>query len=458
MMRVAYCMQEGSTLAWAKRLKDEGADVMLYMAPQHKGGATRRQPSWRVGEGIVPKARSRDEWVAFGAAYPNTIWFFDTTDSGELAERLRMTGKLVVGGGEFCDRLENDREFGFKIAQECGVSIPPYKAFASVSAAIAFLKTSPQQEVGDGGWAWKSNRNLDAGTFVGSPPEVIEFLEGSVLPSEGDSIACILQERIAGVALSTARWFNGRSFVGPFEGTIEEKKFMNDDVGPSTGCSLNLVWFYQEAAPRVARMLHWDVIEAAFRKHNAPAGLYDINAVVTRSDVWFLEWTPRLGIDSELTSQRGIDSLSDLLLGLAYGKDVDTLFDTNRVYAGFRLSVPPYPTAAEYDLPNKRNALGVPVNGADGLWRKNFVGVGLQVLNERLVCADPDGFIGCVVGAGTNVSEIDNRLRDYVAHDLRVPKLQYRTDAAKIIERDLEAMEKAGYSATRILQRGEVAA
>ena len=50
------------------------------------------------------------------------------------------------------------------------------------------------------------------------------------------------------------------------------------------------------------------------------------DAVVNKQGAYFLEWTPRLGIDSELLSQRAITNLSELLVRLAHGRDVEDLF------------------------------------------------------------------------------------------------------------------------------------
>ena len=49
----------------------------------------------------------------------------------------------------------------------------------------------------------------------------------------------VLQEGLDGIALSTGRWWDGRNWVGPYLGTIERKKFMDNETGPATGCSLN---------------------------------------------------------------------------------------------------------------------------------------------------------------------------------------------------------------------------
>ena len=117
-MKVAILSVEGSALPWAARLRAEGCDVSMYVVSSLER---------RVGEGIVPLERNRDRWLAWGTTDPQTLWFFDCTssdefDSGALADRLRATGRLVVGGGTFMDRLEKDRAFGCAIAAKVGAS------------------------------------------------------------------------------------------------------------------------------------------------------------------------------------------------------------------------------------------------------------------------------------------------------------------------------------------------
>lgn len=445
-MRVAFHSKEMVSLSWARRMQDEGCEVLVYSPPNKE----RAKPNRKIGDGIVNKAISREQWLSWGMSDPQTLWFFDCTDHGELADRLRSTGKLVVGGGSFMDRLENDRAFGTAFAQQCGIQIPPERRFTTISAAMSFLKSNPKQLIGDGGWAWKPNQDLGCGcTIVArTADEALDEL-GNVQRRLGDSHTGIVQERIKGVALSTNRWYNGRAFVGPYIGTIEEKKLMNDDLGPSTGCSLDLGWFYREELPKAAQALRWPRIEAAFRAANAPPGLYDINAVHNRSGAWVLEWTPRLGIDSELVSQRGISNLSQFLWALATGGDVDKFFDIEKTYMGIRLSVPPYPND-DFSL-EKSPAMGIAVRGVDGLWARHFVAVGIAKTPNGFEVADPFGFVGTVVTSGTDIDEMNDELLAF-CKKLEIRDLQYRTDAAAIIGKDLDDLATSGWRSTPVLE------
>lgn len=447
-MRFAYYSVAGESLAWQRRLLDEGNEVLVYIDREIG------KYSAHVGDGIVPKTQNLVEWTNF-AYSPGTISFFDFTGRGQLADQLRKGGRLVVGGGSFCDRLEDDRPFGEAFAEKHGIQAPPSYRFSTITQAISFLRKDPKQKVGDGGWAWKPNKPLGCdATWVDKSTEgMIGWLLLCALPQFGDNNTCLLQERIPGVALSTARWWNGRTWVGPYEATLEEKKLMDGDVGPSTGCSLNLIWYYV-GTPQIARELKFDELAESFRKNNAPPGLYDINAIVNRQGAWFLEWTPRLGYDSELTGQRGITNLGGFLHALAIGSDVDAFFDANQIYAGVRVSIPPYPTE-DKDLKEtlrSKAARGTPVlDGLDGLWEHRFVASGLAKNDQGFTVEAESGYAGVVVASGSSLKSCCDDIYAYLKDTLSIPNLQYRIDAEKIIQHDLDEMAALGWGTTPVL-------
>lgn len=445
MARFAYHSLDGVTLSWARRLHDEGNEVLFFVKEDRKNA---------IGRGIVPMASSYAQWQSWGLADPSTIFFFDQTASGEHADSLRNMGRLVIGGGSFMDRLELDRKWGSDIAAKCGIAIPPTKAFSSITEAISFLQTNPKQEFGDGGWAWKPDRDIGCdATLVGKDAQTIIDHVLQIRRRFGDNQKCIIQEKIDGVAVSTARWWNGMSWVGPFEGTVENKKFMDKNLGPATGCSLNLVWFYREEEPIIGEQLHFEALANVFRKNNAPPGLYDINCILDSRAAWFLEWTPRLGIDSELTSQRGISNLGNFLASLVRGHSVEEFFDIDQAYFDVRLSVPPYPNsidAKDYKSP----ALEVRLQGIDGLWDGMYVCAKIAWDEELGIhCIDPSGMIGSCVMAGTSLKKTYEKMYTWIKEKLKVPDLQYRTDAAEIIQEDLDKLTKFGWSTTDILRK-----
>ncbi len=451
-MRYAYYSVEGESLSWQRRLLDEGHEVLVYI-DKEKG-----RYAQHVGDGLIPKTQNFSEWQQFGAS-PGAISFFDFTGRGEIADSLRRAGRFVIGGGTFCDKLEDDRPFGETFAQRHGIQAPPSYRFSSISQAAAFLKRDPRQKNGDGGWAWKPNRDLgsDATWLDSSTQGMLDWLMFVALPEYGDNQTCLLQERIKGVDLSTNRWWNGRAWVGPYMATIEEKKFLNDNVGSSTGCALNVVWFYP-GTPRIAHELKWESLAESFRKANAPPGLYDINAIVNRQGAWFLEWTPRLGFDSEMTSQRGIAQLGAFLAALAMGTSVDPYFDCNQIYVGVRITVPPYPTADKDIKESSRHKYArnlAILGGVDGLWEKNLVAAGLAMGPNGLQVVTESGYVGVGVSSGSSLKGCCDEVYAYLKDQLVIPNLQYRTDAEKIIQDDLDELGRLGWETTPVLSGDE---
>lgn len=432
-MRVAVASAFGCGLPWWRRLHDEGHDVRVWIEPRsHK----------TVGDGLIRKAGTYEEalsWAKEGSLGGEpTLILFDSSGLGHRADEARKWGLHVVGGGAFCDRLEKDRAFGQRIAQGAGARVPPYQEFGSIADCLTHVKG-----IGDTATFFKTDRYIDSDATHGadSGEAMAEYLAGLIRTSGGHG-KCILQEKIDGVPLSTARWWNGSVFVGPYEATYENKKLMNDNVGPATGCSFNAVWFYAEEQPQIAALLGWESLETAFRKHSAPPGLYDINAIVDdEGEAWYLEWTPRLGYDSEMTSQRLIPDLGAHLYAVATGREPAPLYD-DLAYA-VRLAIPPYPW--EYGEKNEKGtADGRPIYGADGLWDKHFIGYAVRDEEQgELVAAGPEGLIGLSLANGDALGALHEEAIDY-AKSLRVPGLMYRTDGARDTAEAAEKLLGAG--------------
>jgi hypothetical protein len=226
---------------------------------------------------------------------------------------------------------------------------------------------------------------------------------------------------------------------------------MNGEKGPATGCSLNLIWFYREKYPRIAAECHFEELGAWLRSKNAAPGLYDINAIVNAQGAWFLEWTPRLGIDSELTSQRAVTNLGEFIHALATGGEVEHMFDIDQVYCAVRLSVPPYPCEDKL-VSGMKTALDVPVRGADGIWDKHFVAAGVAIGKTGLEIADPYGMVGIAMASGTSLKKCYDKVYAFLDKKLRISNLQYRTDAYDAVKKDLDEMKKAGWKSTSVLR------
>jgi len=434
MARIAIASGFSCSLAWQARLVDEGHKVMVW---------NKERQLRRVGEGIIPLAGTFDEAYWFCKEGINArepvMFFFDSSGLGDEADRVRRYGIPVVGGGSFCDRLEKDRKFGFDIAEEAGCLIPPHETYSSLTESEA---AAPDMEL-----YFKTDRYLEADATKGlkDKEHLSEYFKG-IRHRFGDKIKHILQEKIEGVALSTARWYNGREFVGPYEATYEHKAFMDGDLGGSTGCSFNAVFFHKND-PKIAEDLGWDNLTLSFRQNEAPAGLYDINGVVAEDGaVYFLEWTPRLGYDSEMTSFRLMPSLGDHLFAMAEGRDMP-LPKGDLAYS-IRLSIAPYPW--EHPRNDQKGTVdGRFVRGNDGLWDKHFIAFQQRMDPENgLVMAGSEGIVGLSLATGRKLSELHDEAFDFAKemHKRGEPSgMQFRTDGAKCIKEDAEKVKEAGH-------------
>lgn len=432
-MRIAIASEFGNGLSWWKRLADEGHEVLVWIKPLDGN---------HVGEGIVPRTNSWETLFQFAKtgvlARRQTMMLFDSSGLGEKADEARSWGIPIIGGCGFADRLEKDRAFGFRIAEEAGILIPPHEQFESFADALMFV-----QDMSDTPIYFKSDRFLDSDATHGADTteEMVEYLE-YVIRTYGSHGKCIIQQKIEGVPVSTARWWNGQAFVGPYQCTLEHKKFLNDDLGPSTGCAMNALWFYQDT-PRISQELHWEALSHAFRKNAAAPGLYDANCVVTpQGESYFLEWTPRLGYDSEMTSHRLFPSLGGLLEGVCFGRSEPA--PSPQLAYSIRLGVPPYPWEHSKKV-DQKSCVGTYVSGDVGdLWSESFIGYDLRIKDGHLEVASPEGIVGLTYAQGHRLGQLNEECIE-AAKKIRAPGLSYRTDGDKVLRKDAQAMKDAGY-------------
>jgi len=119
-------------IAWS--VVKEGHDVKFYIHDSHEK---------EIADGFVPKTNN---WQA-DVDWADLVVFDDVLGQGTHAHRLRKTGKLVVGGTPYTDRLEDDRAFGQKELRNAGVSIIPQENFTSFDDAIKFVESNPGRYV-----------------------------------------------------------------------------------------------------------------------------------------------------------------------------------------------------------------------------------------------------------------------------------------------------------------------
>lgn len=392
-----------------KRLKEEGNDCAINILEDDYSD---------VYDGILPKER---------APKPDAIVIFDSSGMGARADRLRESGFSIFGGSKFHDRLECDRDFGLEFMTKNDIRIPETTVFADFATGIDFIRKNSKKR-----YVFKpSGKSVPAHlTYVGSDAEDLIIFMGFVEKNYFNDIDdFILQEFVEGSIISSEYWVGANGFIEPINHTVEAKKFMNDDIGPSTGCSGNLVWFGEESTELARLLRHTEIalMQEGF------LGPIDINCIVNEKGIYGLEWTPRFGLDAmpSLLAALGCDIgevISDAVQGVKTQMDFRSAFS-----GGIRITIPPYPIepesikSMEKLAPNK----GIPIRGLEGPdCEVYFYEVKLD--DELLVHSSGTGVIACV----SSTSDDSESCFDFpldVLNEAKIPDKQYRTDLGSVL-------------------------
>lgn len=446
-MRVAVVDSWGTATSWWLRLQAEGCDVRAYVDTTDGGH------NGKVGDGLVTKEGSYERLVSWAKEAPeDTVVLFCQSKYGDKADALRKDGLYVVGGGAFADKLEDDRMFGQDIAAAVGMNIPKFKAFTSISDAISFY--SGERE----GGVFKSDDYLesDATQVCATSEQLVEYLR-HLRERFRDRVKFIVQDLIGGkesVDFDLARWWNGEEFVGPYELTMEKKRFLAEDFGPSTGCALNCGWWVED--PEFAHEVHFEKLAEIYRAMMAPPGIYAYNFRLSDDDgrPYYLETTPRLGYDSEPTGSLLLDSLSDFLWCVAT-REGGTQVSSDLAFS-VRLSVPPYPHET-VESQDELSAKGIPLPGDLGsMYEPPFLAYQVALEEgEGLYVASPEGVVGLAAAVGDDLGKMGERVMEF-AHDLHkdVSKLQVRPDAVKVLRDDARKIEAFGFEVHPAILKG----
>lgn len=326
----------------------------------------------------------------------------------------------TIGDGAFNNAAENDRMFGIEIMEECGIQVPPYKCFTETSSAKAFIHKTNKRYV------YKPDGGQDqdtATTYVASSPDdMLEYLDKVNAITKGAPF--MLQEFIPGTEVSIEGYFNGQDFY-LINCTLEEKKFMNKNHGPNTGCAGNLVFNFGLSEPKVYTEGLKKMIP--FLAKVGYTGMIDLNTIATPKGLFGLEWTPRLGYDASATLFNTYSGdLGEMLHEISTGGVPDQSWNAE-FGAGVRLSIPPYPS----EFPGKHPG-GVPV---DGIEEKDYASTfmyDVELQKDKLVTAGHSGFIATPLGKGGSIAEafeeVDARIKR-----IKLPNMQIRTDIEKSV-------------------------
>jgi phosphoribosylamine---glycine ligase len=265
-----------------------------------------------IADGFVPKVRNWEREVDWA----DVIVFDDTLGQGEKAQALRASGKLVVGGTPYTDRLEDDRSFGQEELKKEGINIVPYRDFDDFDDAISYVKENPERYViKPSGAAGNVKRRL----FVGDEDDgqdVIRVLEAYKKSFPDEIRQFQLQRRVTGVEVAVRAFFNGKEFIYPLNVNFEHKKLFPGNIGPSTG-EMGTAMFW--SGPNILFNSTLKKMEAKLASEGY-VGYIDLNCIVNGNGIYPLEFTARFGYPTISIQQEGMTiPISQFLADLASG-------------------------------------------------------------------------------------------------------------------------------------------
>ncbi len=386
-----------------------------------------------IADGFVPKT---DDWEG-EVDWADVVVFDDTLGQGARAEALRRQGKLVIGGSEYIDRLEDDRSFGQEELKKAGVNIIPYREFTDFDEAIAYVRANPSRYViKPSGEAQNVKRRL----FVGEEDDghdVADVLEAYKRALADQIPVFQLQKRVTGVEVAIGAFFNGSRFITPVNINFEHKKLFPGNLGPSTG-EMGTSMFWTE--PNRLYFQTLAKMETLLAKERF-AGYIDLNCIVNANGIYPLEFTSRFGYPTIFIQQEGMTTpIGQFLWALAAGDD-PKLKVRSGYQVGVRVIVPPYPfdDPGTFDSLSKDAVIYFKRPSNDGVHIEDT-----KLVNGQWLVAGTSGVVLCVVGTGPTMRAAQQQAYSRVRNIL-IPNMYYRDDIGDRWQEDSDRLFAWGY-------------
>ena len=409
-------------IAW--QVKKEGHEVKYFIQDKDIKD---------IADGLVEKT---DNWED-DIAWADVIVFDDVLGQGKKAQKLRKQGKLVIGGTEYTDQLEDNRTFGQEELKKLGVNIIPYAEFDSFNDAIKYVENNPNRYViKPSGEAQNIKRLL----FVGEEEDgkdVIQVLETYKKIWAKTIKTFQLQKRVTGVEVAVGAFFNGQQFAYPININFEHKKLFPGNVGPSTGeMGTTMYW----SGPNRIFNATLQKMEPKL-KEEGYTGYIDINCIVNANGIYPLEFTARFGYPTISIQQEGIlMPISEFLYNLAKGELTE--FKTKSGFQiGVRLLAPPYPfdDKKTFETYSKDTAI---------IFKKpNYEGIHIgdvKLVDNEWVITGNSGIALIVVGTGPTMKQAQTQAYNRIGN-VMIPNMYYRNDIGDRWYEDSDKLHTWGY-------------
>lgn len=408
-------------LAW--QIRKEGHEVKIYI---------KSEGDRDVYDGFLEKVNDWKEHIDWA-----DLIVFDDTGFGSAADDLRKSGKLVVGGSIYTDRLEEDREFGQSEMKRLGMLTLPSWNFDNYDKVLEFIKNNPGRYVyKPSGFVLSDWKGF---LFSGKDEDGKDLYE--VLSQNKKTISkkikqFQLQKFVSGVEVGMSAFFNGHDFITPILIAFEHKRLFPGELGPMTG-EMGTSMFWTEPN-RMFKETTGKMLDELRRCRYV--GYIDINCIVNGRGIYPLEFTCRFGYPTISIQQEGVLSeWGELLYAMAKGQPFDL-----KTKKGFQVGVvcvtPPFPynDPKEFELykdlsilfkkPNIEGMHIGDIKNIDDIWR----------------VAGSSGYVLIVTGNGTTMEEARKQAYSRLDNVILLNMI-YRTDIGATWGEDSDKLQTWGY-------------
>lgn len=405
-LKFLFVSRWGDLLDLAYAVQKEGHEVKMYIEYKE---------CREIGYGMVPKARKWEAHIKWA-----DVIVFDYTGYGKIASELRDAGKLVIGGTEYTDNLELDRNFGQSELKRHKIKILKYKEFTNTEDAIAYVEKNPNKYVIKPCGEMQDYKQL---LFVGREEDGgdVKRVLKAYQKTWGDALGVFqLQKKVVGVEVSVAAFFNGKEFIKPINITFEHKKLFPKELGVSTG-EMGTSMFWTNDNPI------FDATLKKFEKKLAQenfTGHIDINSIVNGNGIYPLEFTSRFGYPQIQIQRAGItEPIGMMLYKIASGKSFK--INTKKGFQiGIYVVVPPFPyeDTKTFDLFSKDAVVLIKKEMKEGVHPMH-----LKMVNGEWLITGNSGLVMVISGTGTTMKEAQRLMYNRV-NNVLINNCYYRTD------------------------------
>lgn len=432
-MRILFVSKDTMAGNLAFLLKKEGHSVRLFVEePDGK----------RNFNGLVSHT---DDWKKdlTWVGKDDGLIIFDDIGFGKIQDKLRKEGYTVFGGSYEGEKLEINRYIGQEIFRHYGIKTTPLLDFHHIDDAVAFLKENR------GMWVLKQNGPEREFNYVGQfedASDTISVLENYKKANGSYSQGTVsLHQRIVGIEMGAARYFNGKNWVGPTEISLEHKRLFPGDVGPTTSEMGTLAWYddnennklFKETLAKIKPFLQ----KADFR------GDFSINCIVNEEGAFPTEATARFGCPIvHLQTELHESPWGEFLYAVAQGKPYNLKWKKGYGLVA-TVAVPPFP----YHFKNHPiTSRGMDVFFND-MTEEDFRHIHFEEISKKTdgdegyYISDDRGYALYVTAVGETVLETQRLLHKRVKK-IHIPKMFYRNDiGSSFMKSDAKKLREWGY-------------